>query len=140
MSYCTLTDLTNRTPMETLLQLADDLDHGAVDAEVIAAAIADADELIDSYLRGRYSLPPSQPVVILTSLAVDLCLYGLYGRRPEFATPERVIANQKNALALLAKINSGVILLGIAAPDVAVPGTSSATFVSKPRIFSRDGL
>ncbi|MCX7017107.1 MAG: DUF1320 family protein [Candidatus Sumerlaeota bacterium] len=57
MSYATLDDLEKRIAPQTLVELADDDGDGAADAEVVAAALADADAAIDSYLSARYATP-----------------------------------------------------------------------------------
>lgn len=84
MAYSIQTDIENRIGSARLLQLADRDGNGSVDAAVLAAAIEKADDLIDSYLRGRYDLPLQAPVpVIVRELSVDLSIYFLQQARRE---------------------------------------------------------
>lgn len=80
--YCVLADLENRFPGEDLAQLTDDEGTGAVVQEVIDAAVADAGELIDGYLRGVTSLPLQVPIPgVIKRVCIDLVMYDLHARR-----------------------------------------------------------
>ena len=105
MPYCTLDDIkSKRIPESTLVDLTDDDNAGVVDEAVVAGTIADADELIDGYLRGRYLLPLAPVPGLINSLSADLAVYHLFGRRAEFEIPKSVSEKNANALKVLDKI------------------------------------
>ena len=140
--YCTLADLQAVTPEADLIQLTDDLESGLVNETVVDAVAADAAELIDGYLRGRYTLPLAPVPGIVRQIAVDLTTYRLYCRRMP-TVPDGITARQTNALKLLDAIQKGVLTLGAATAlsDQAVPATSGGAVISAPeRLFSRETL
>ncbi len=140
MPYCTQPDIIGRISEETLIQLTDDDNLGVVDSALVELHAADAAELIDGYLRGRYTLPLETTPGIIKSLALDLTVYSLYSRRAEFETPKPVLERQQAALKILREIQSGVIALGAA--GVETPSTvSGAGKVAAPeRIFTKTVL
>ena len=142
MAYCTLTDLQAVIPQEDLIQLTDDLGAGVIDQVVVDALAADAAELIDGYLRGRYALPLEPVPGIVRQIAVDLTTYRLYCRRMP-TVPEGIAARQANAQKLLDSIQSGKLTLGASAPlsDQVVAASSGGAVVAAPeRLFSRETL
>lgn len=122
MRYCTHADIAKAIPPVTLLQLSND-DPAAEqpDLPVIEDCIRSAEELIDGYLRGRYSLPFDPVPTVLRDSAVSLVRYALYGRRPETALPDTVKDDRRNTIKLLESIRDGVVTLGLpsgkAAPE-----------------------
>lgn len=137
MAYCTLADLLERIPEETIIQLTDDTDSGLVDQSKVDAAIARADEEINAWCGRRYLVPfPSVPAVV-PGLSADMALYFLYGRTVD-EIPEARKDGYKNAVRLLEKISSGQISLGVAAVEEA--GQLGAEFSGPGRLFSRDSL
>ena len=83
MLFCTLQDLKNDLTERALIQLTDD--HApptAIDEERCHAIIAQASEVIEGRLAGRYEdLSKIQPTPLLTRIALDICAYYLYSRR-----------------------------------------------------------
>lgn len=114
MPYSNKSDLLKVIDENTLAQLTDDDAGEAIDDAVIDDAIADADELIDVYLRTRYDVPLSDPPGILKQISRNLALYNLYARRPETEMPETIMARNENAGNLLASIRDGKVTLGTA--------------------------
>lgn len=85
MSYASKADLVARFGEQELIQLTDRANADQIDDAVVDSALADADELINSYLTQRYPLPlPSVPA-ILVSRASDIARFRLYDEAP---TPE----------------------------------------------------
>lgn len=82
--YCTRNDIeVARIAVDRLIQLCDDEGLGADNdliIERIDAAIASAAARIDSLLAGAYSTPLNAHPLI-TSLAVDIAAFQLWGRR-----------------------------------------------------------
>ncbi|MBT0665763.1 DUF1320 family protein [Geobacter pelophilus] len=143
MPYCTIDDIkSKRIPEQTLIQLTDDQGLGQIDTAVVDGIISDADELIDGYIRERYELPLANVPGMLKTLSVDISVYNLYGRRPEFETPKAVNDKHGVALKILMSIQKGEIKLGIAGA-VSPASTSSparAKASTPTRIFTDDNL
>lgn len=137
--YCTLADILNQIPEETVIQLTDDDNLGVVDQVKVDEAIANAGAVIDGYCSARYLIPFETVPPIIKPIAVDLVIYNLYARRVE-TMPEVRAANQKNATKLLVDISTGKIMLGSMAATAATSQQQSPQITSNPRIFSRDKM
>jgi phage gp36-like protein len=113
MAYCTLDDILKIVPADDILQLTDDAGAGEIDPAKVDEAIAHAGELIDGYLRGRYSLPLNPVPGLINRLAADIAAYRLYMRRPPAGgLMDPVAERYKTAVKLLAEIQKGVVSLG----------------------------
>lgn len=138
--YCTQADIEQkRIPTATLIQLTDDSDTGLVDAVIVAGVIAEADGVVDSFLRGRYPLPLDPVPDIVATISQDITVYYLFARKPEFDPPTAVSDRYKSALVLLQRIQDGKMPLY----DVAAPPAGGPTVVSystPERQFSRTSL
>lgn len=117
MRYCTRADIGRAIPEMVLLQLSsDDPAAQQPDEAVIEDGVRQAEEMVDGYLRGRYTLPIELVPTIVRDAVVYLARYWLYQRRPEGSDiPEAVKDSRKNTLKLLESIRDGVISLGM--PD-----------------------
>ena len=113
MSYVTQADLETRFGADEIIRLADRNGDNVADPAVVAAAISDADAIVDTYLSGRYALPLSPAPAIITRLACVIARYHLYGDKPS----DHVEREYKAALETLAKIANGEISLGMAGVD-----------------------
>lgn len=106
MTYAVQADMVERFGSEEIEQLTDREQPplGAIDAAVLARALADADAVIDRHLAARYAVPftGSLPRDLLR-IACDLARYFLH----DLAAPEIVRKNHDDALALLRRIESG---------------------------------
>lgn len=114
MSYCAQADL----PLDetTLIQLTDDTGSGVVNAGLVTDAINRQAELIDGYLRGRYTLPLENPPSLLKDINADLAVHWLHRRRTAGAElPEGIKDAHKTALKLLEQMQAGKLLLGAGA-------------------------
>lgn len=143
MPYCTLVDLKNALPEDQLILLTDDTGQAGavVVTSVVDAAIADADDVIDGYLRGRHSLPLAVTPRLIRRISVDLAIYNLYSRRPDVEPYELIKERKAAALKLLAAIQKGEVTLGLetgsAPPSPAEYKTNKG---SNDRIFAKDVL
>lgn len=83
MLFCTLDDLKSDLTERALIQLTDDhVPPTAIDVDRCQAIIAQASEVIEGRLAGRYEdLSKVQPTPLLTRIALDICVYYLYSRR-----------------------------------------------------------
>ena len=114
MRYCTRADIGNAIPEMTLIQLSnDDPSSMAPNESVIEDAVRQAEELVDGYLRGRYTLPLDPVPTVLRDAVVYLARHWLYQRRPEGALPDAVKDSRKDTVKLLESIRDGVVTLGM---------------------------
>lgn len=138
MPYSTDAELYDRIDQETVIQLTDDDNSGSVDQTVLDNKRADAAELIDTHLRGRYTVPVDPAPKILANIEADLLVYQLYTRRPNYEIPESIKDSKKDALKLLMDINTGKVLLEDQ-PDIA-EGALVTNKKSTDRLFGDDTL
>ncbi len=122
MRYCTRQDIGSAIPERTLLHLSNDDPSAELPNEaVIEDGVRQAEELVDGYLRGRYSLPLDPVPTVLRDAVVYLTRHWLYQRRPEGALPDAVKDSYKNTVKLLESIRDGVVTVGMpsgqAAPE-----------------------
>jgi phage gp36-like protein len=137
VAYSTLEDLQAAVETALLVQLTDDAGAGSVDATKVARAVADADAVVDAHLRAHYSVPLASPIpAIVRMLSVDLALHQLYERRAaHFGMPEHIRDKRKDALALLSKIRSGDVDLGVEPPPTASTA-EAATYQAEDQVFT----
>jgi phage gp36-like protein len=140
--YCTVADIQAIVPEHELIELTDDASPAEiVIEEIVNRAIADAGELIDGYLRGRYTLPLSPVPGLLGTLAADVAIYRLYARRLRLAPPEAVTERYKNTIKILDQIQAGKISLGAEAAGGGVtPSVGGPQFTAEERLFTRQTL
>ena len=114
MRYCTRADIGNAIPELTLLQLSNDDPSAMLPNEsVIEDGVRQAEELVDGYLRGRYTLPLDPVPTVLRDAVVYLARHWLYQRRPEGVLPDAVKDSRKDTIKLLESIRDGVVTLGM---------------------------
>ncbi len=109
MSYCTLTDITENIPTTMLAQLSNDTTPATVSEDIVNQFITDSSAIIDSYLRGRYTLPLNNTHTILKKICIDIIKYELYKRRN--IVNESVNIIYKDAIATLDKLQKGIVVL-----------------------------
>ena len=133
MPYATLADLIERAGDVEIRQIADRDRDGTPDPDVIAAALIDADNLVNGYVAVKYALPlPSVPDLVRT-WSVSIARYILHRN----GAPDHVQQDYKDALAALKDVARGLIALPVAegetAPAVAVGGVMSS---HPPEVFT----
>lgn len=141
MPYTTTIEITKVIQTATLAQLTNDAGGSTVDQPNIDKAIADADEVIDGYLRGRYSLPLSSVPTLIGKISTDISIYNIYSRRPERLDINEIVkARYKDAIDSLVKIQKGTITLGIAGTLTPEPGVYKTNKSDEDKIFTDDLL
>ncbi|MDR2452333.1 MAG: DUF1320 domain-containing protein [Candidatus Accumulibacter sp.] len=137
MNYCTLSDLALAVPEATLIQLSnDDATATAIQEAVVAESVRQAEELVDGYLRGRYTLPLPQVPSIIKDMTVHLARHWLYARRPEGADlPDAVTRSYKTAIQMLEAIRDNRITLGVPG-GAAAPEPGEMKVRARPSVFS----
>lgn len=111
MAYCTLQNIIDVVSEAVAIQLTDDDNQGLVQQEKIDKAIFFADQMIDSYLRGRYQVPFQSVPGLITNLSTDLAIYFLYDRRLGVDMPASVESKYKKAVDSLEKLQKGSMVL-----------------------------
>ncbi len=140
MAYSTKADIQKVLSDATLAQLTDHQNGTTIDDTKITQAIDDADELIDAYLRGRYTLPFSSTPTVVKQISVDIAIFNLYSKRPEREMPETIRTRYRDALRLLADIQSGKATLADASGVVAEPGEYTTNKTDDDRVFTKELL
>jgi phage gp36-like protein len=109
-SYCTLEDLENYIPAETIKQMTDDFDSDDISSDKVNYAITRASAKIDSKLLGRYPVPLSLPVPDqINEICVKLSAYYLYKRSLITTIPEVITQEYKFAQEDLHDIQKGIL-------------------------------
>ena len=138
MPYITQADIAAHLPNADLVQLTDDERAGVVNSARVDEAIGYADELIDGYLRGRYTLPLSSVPGLIKNLSKDIAVHRLYSRR-KADIPEKIGAQFKNALKLLEQIQKGVVSIGVESASQGA-GNYKGNKAVTDRVFAKDTL
>lgn len=135
--YATQQDLVARFGEQELIELTDRADPpaGAIDATVVDQALADAEELINSYVGKRYDLPLAAVPGAVKRTAADLARFYLYKDDPL----EAVRKSFEDAVKWLKDIAAGRADLDIAGEEPA-PAEAQVRISSPDRVFSRDTL
>ena len=136
--YCSQSDLEKRIDPQLLRALSDDDADGLADEAVIAAAIADADALIDTYLRARYTVPFDPVPEAVRSISAAMAIYFLLTRRREIVPAEH-LKRYEAAVQLLDHLARGQIALGAGQPS-ASPHLPQSTREADERTFDAESL
>ncbi len=124
--YCTLHDLIVYAPPEILEQTTDDPGLEQINHDMITYVITQASDLIDSYIRGRYTVPIVAPYpAMIQDLCARISVYYLYKRQLTRTLPEPVLADYNYCTKLLVAIQQGKIN--------PFPTTSEPTFFASNR-------
>jgi phage gp36-like protein len=108
MAYSTVTDLKNYLPESVLLQLTDDSNTDDIDSEKIDDCIRRADDLIDGYMRGRYTVPITGTVpVLIKDISTKLAVYFLHKRSLMLTLPDPIKDDYDYCMQQLSNIQKG---------------------------------
>lgn len=135
--YATRQDIIDIYGSDALTVAADRDGDGQEDAGVVDQALADATELMDSYIGAKYALPlPTPAPDVLRPICVDLAFYRL--SQGAHALTEEIEKRETRAIAWLKDVARGVVSLGIdPSPESAGGGVQ---VVSGDRRFTRGKL
>jgi len=140
MAYVTQAQLETRFGTRELIQRTDraSTPPATIDADVVAAAIADAEALVDSYLGKIYSLPLSVVPPILTRYAADLAMYYLMGEAAEKDGAWH--RAYREAMAWLADVSKGIVSIDAEGITPAPVGGGAVRTSTADRVFTRESL
>lgn len=134
MTYASQQNLIDRFGADELIQLTDRSNLNAIDATVVARALADADAEINGYLSTRYTLPLSPVPAALEKLACDIARYQLF----ENAVTEIVKERFDNAIRFLKDVAAGRVTLGVNdSGETAATISNSVQISSTTPVFRR---
>ena len=116
--YWSLDGLYSVLPAARVLQLVDDEGAGVISADPPNAAYnrvvragTKAETLIDSYLRGHYTVPLTPVPTLITSIACVLTATELYMLSDVDELPQKLRDERKQALAMLDQIRDDKLRL-----------------------------
>lgn len=138
MPYVTLAQLIERYGEPALVAVTDRAEFatGVVNEASIDRAIADADALIDGYLVRKYALPLAEAQPLLVKIAGSLVFYDLHTYQPD----EKIVNEQKLALAMLRDIASGTVALTVAGLEADNVAGSGARITDRDRLMTQDNM
>lgn len=136
--YTSKVQLEKRLTPQHLIELSDDDGDGVADDDVVDQAIADADAMIDAYLRSRYVVPFATVPSIIESISAVIAINNLFSRRRETVSPEHQMRYEK-AVELLDNIFRGMIDIGDS-PDVTEKTLLRSSDLNEGKVFSEDSL
>ena len=138
--YNTIQDLVNRLGEKAVIELSNPFTYGeSVNEQVVNAALADGQALVDSYLGQRVSLPLTNVPPFVKTLSLDIAVYYL-NRNVGKADKESVVVKlYDDAIAHLKSFAKGETSLGlvIASND---DNNDHAEITSSPRRCTRQIL
>lgn len=137
MAYTTVQDMIGRFGATEMLRLSsvDGELPETVTAAPVEQAIADADGIIDSYLRKRYRVPVAPVPQVITRASCILARYDLsVGGDREPA--DQVKNDRRDVVAWLTQLSRGEATLEGAAP---IEAASTAQASDRERMFGRPG-
>ena len=138
MAYCTVAELTDRYSQSFLVQLSDRADTPAVgiDTGLFDRAIADADALIDGYLKTRYALPLASTPPIVKHISQRVAIYNAHGQ----TVADKIRDDYKLALGQLKDIAAGTIKLDVAGVEPEASGSLEVLTNEPGRPFTADKM
>lgn len=126
MPYTTRQKITAKLPDRFLVEALDDDADGEEDEGLLDTIIANADEEIDGYLQGRYTLPLTPTPGLLLTASLILTLEALYFRRGVDADKNPYRNRASEIRARLRRIADGDEQL-LAGTEKAEPGAVAIT-------------
>lgn len=120
--YCTIPELVDRYSERMLLDLSDrgDMAAAAIDAALFDRAIADADALIDGYLKVRYALPLTIVPRLVKDLSLRISIYYAHAHVAE----QKIKDDYEAALKTLREISGGTIRLDVEGAEPPASGAA----------------
>lgn len=137
MPYITAQEIETAIGADELVALADRDGDGVADAAFVDQTLARTDEVIDSYLRSRFSVPLASAPGMVRQCAQFIARYYLF----ENQAPDRVVEDYKQALRWLSEIRRGDLDIGIDSAGEAPASSGTGPQIGGGRdAFPRDAL
>lgn len=137
MSYAALADLVARAGDVELRQIADRDRDLIPDQDVVAAALAHADNLVNGYVGAKYAVPLTTVPDLVRTWATSIARYILHRN----GAPEHVAQDYKDAIQALKDVAAGRIALPIATGGE-LPAAATGEFMAAhpDEVFTPDRL
>ncbi|MGL5166639.1 MAG: gp436 family protein [Afipia sp.] len=138
MSYATQADLVEKFGIDLMLGVADRADPpaGTIDPVVVGRSLADADAMIDGYLKGRYALPLATTPPLVRTLALTITIYLLH----RDTVAEKIRRDYEDAISTLKQIAGGIVRLDVAGVEPASSGATGVRVNDRPRDMTPDNM
>lgn len=146
--YSTIDTVTKKINQTTLIQLLNDevrpeeeinlTDVNDVVVIRFNEAASDAQSEIDSYLRGRYTLPFAVVPKIIASIADSFSIYHCYVRRNRENMPESILTIRKEMFKLLEQIQKGILDIGVSGEPQNISNEITVNKTANDRIFNNE--
>jgi phage gp36-like protein len=138
VSYATQQQLVDKFGQQMMLDLTDRASPpaGEIDATVVDRALADADALINGYLKGRYQLPLATTPQLLVTLAEAIAIYNLHTQ----IVPDKIRKGYEDALVTLKQIATGIVRLDVAGVEPPASGSNGVRVNDRARDMTPDNL
>jgi len=139
MPYATHDDIVERYGDDGALRAFDKDGDGALDADVEAQALADASDLIDSYIGARFDLPLTTVPTRLKRVCVELAIY--YASDDVTRQTEENKNRYKENVQWLRDLSTGKASLALDESPASIDrGVETAAVTSSTRLFTRAKL
>ena len=129
MTYASQEDIVDLYGEDLLVRLTDTTRSNAIDTVVVGRGLQSADDIINSYVSERYTLPLPMVPGVLRECGVDIAVYKIALSTTK-KTPE-MRQRYEDAIALLERIGSGKAGLGLIPGDDDPPIDSTPTRVGR---------
>ena len=135
MPYATQQDMVDHFGATRIAQLTDRVNGTTIDTAVLNKALAWADNLINSKVATRLTVPVTPVPGRLIDIACDLGLYALY----DVGVPDDVRLRYQDAVRQLDAVRDGKETLGIDAlgAEPAAPAEGTVQFGTSYNVFDR---
>ncbi len=151
MAYSSLSDLALLLPTPDIAQLTDDPTYSGgilsgggmtINASVVTEVVSVADAIIDSYVRGRYTVPFVTVPAEIRDASRGLAIAGLFERRPSMTAgvPEPVKDKKKEVMEWLKGVRDGKNILNTGTASSLSAGYFKSNKDSDSKTFTSDIL
>lgn len=137
MAYCTEADVEKHLTPTVLAQLTDDTNGTSTDSDVFDENLDLAQSLIDSYLRGKHTVPYTSTVPdMVRRWAVIITSRYLYQRRLHLQIPETLEEDFKEAKRQMKDVQKGLLVIEDSTSVANTVGFYKSNKTSDSRIFT----
>ena len=119
---------------------ADDIANADAAKARIEAMIAEASDLVDGYIGGRYTLPLANTPGVLVAWARAITRYKLHGNRRSTEDSDPIVRDYRDALKGLAQVADGKFSLGVQDPVSQGAGDGDVRIEAGVKVFGREFL
>lgn len=136
MTYASLEDLVERAGEIEILQIADRDGDGVADPDVIDAALVHADNIVNSHVAHRYTVPFVQTPDLVRTWSTSIARYYLH----RDGAPDHVRDDHKEALAALKDVSHKRISLPVPSGDLPEAAQGIHMAAHPEPVFTRQKL